>query len=591
MAFVQKVKFSENKVESFSLNNFSGGLNNRSDIIENNQLSDVLNMIYSDDNLLETRNGQEYAQELGLNSAITFMDEYVPYVGDKIFLNATNLNLYANGVLIKTVEGKIHGINHEGRYYFADGKKMYCYGKFPQEDSTYVNVIGTPTTDFIVVEIVSPPVYTPLGTEHEQGVFAIDYTTLKVWYEPCTNEMNDTYKGANVVPNNIKYIVSHKGRLFVSGNKDDDDNTFIGDIRSSFYFPVYLPIQVPPNGDKIVGLIVYDDDVVVGRNKDLFSISGETNRTDAGLEVFNLRKINSHTGFASEDSFDVVNNYLFFLGSDGVPYALDSTRGDYKVIRSTIIGKTIDLTKAPIGWSNHEITHAVSVYHKDYWYLASGDTVLLYSYRNQSWLVHKYIHVSSYYVFNDTLIWGDNFGDIVKYSTGYLDFGTPYLSYFYTKLFNMGDANTYKQFKEAFIVARTYEDYDSNINVKIEIDYADVKDSVTIENNISIWGKSKFGDRFISRLINDSYPIIIGRRGRNIRFKISNRFYIDGEVDYIADLEYYVGRTEGVVVYVVEDTSYYKYTNREWVKLTLNDIEQKMKIYELNGYYEFRGRR
>lgn len=592
MAWVQNVKPPANVTQSFSLRDFSGGLNNRSDLIEDNNQVNVLNMIYADDALLETRQGQDYLDETEYEKAISFLDTFEPYTGDVQKIEATVDGVYANGSLIKAVEGDIHGITHEGKYYFVDGKNIYVYGKFPMVTSVYVEVIGTPADEFRVMKVVNPTVgYTPLGTEHVEGKTVYNYTINEVEYQPCTNEMTDPFKGANVIPENIKYLVSHKGRLFVSGNYDDDDNVFIGDERSSFYFPVYLPIQVPPDSDRIKGLIVYDDDVVIGRHRDIYAISGTTNRPDTGLEVFNLRKINTHTGVANADAMSVVNNYLFFLGSDGVPYAIDATRGDTKVVRSVIIGKTIDVFKEPIGWDDEKIQTTKAIYYKDMWYLACDGKVLIYSYRKQSWLLYDRVYVNCFDVRDNDLIWGDYDGRLAHFYEGYLDFGEPYPSFFHTKLFNMGDANSFKQFKEMFIVARAFEEYNSDINVKVEIDYADVRDSVTIENNISIWGISKFGDRFINRLITDSYPIIIGRRGRNIRFKIHNRFYKDGEVDLIDDLEYYIGRIEGVVVYVLEDESYYKYTNREWVKLEQRDIEQRMKIYEINGYYEMRGRR
>lgn len=591
MAFIQKVNIPPNAVNSFSLKDFSGGLNNRSDEVADNQLTDVLNMMFSDETLLETRQGQRYYSAFEYDGAIVYMDEYRPYVGNPQMVVATPTTVYFDDVAVKTVTGKITGITHEGLYYFADGDKLYCYGKFPSVDTTYVDIIGTPVDTYVVMEIVSPGTYTPLDNTHQQGVTAYDYTDYKIYYMPCTNELNDTYKGANVVPSGVKFIISHKGRLFVSGQDNDDDNVFIGDIRSNFYFPVYLPIQVPPDSDKIKGLIVYDDDVVVGRGRDLYSISGDTNRTDAGVEVFTLRKINTHTGLAGLDTMDVAHNYLFYFGADGSAYALDATRGEYKVVRSTILSKFIDVFKTPIGWTIEDLQNAHSIYHNDFWYVSNAGKTLVYSYRRQSWLLFDNMNVTCFYVKDNQLIWGNSIGRISEFYDGYMDYGLPYLSFFYTKNFNMGDANSFKQYKEIFLVARTYNDYNSDIRIRTEIDYADVKESVTIDNKISIWGEAVFGDRFINRNINDTYPIIIGRRGRNIRFKISNRFYTHGQVDYIADLEYYIGRIEGVVVYVLEDSSYYRYTDRQWEKLTQADIEQKMKIYQINGIYEMRGRR
>ena len=222
MAFIQKVNIPPNAVNSFSLKDFSGGLNNRSDEVADNQLTDVLNMMFSDETLLETRQGQRYYSEFEYDGAIVYIDEYRPYVGNPQMVVATPTTVYFDDVAVKTVTGKITGITHEGLYYFADGAKLYCYGKFPSVDTTYVDIIGTPVDTYVVMEIVSPGTYTPLDNTHQQGVTAYDYTDYKIYYMPCTNELNDTYKGANVVPNGVKFIISHKGRLFVSGQDNED---------------------------------------------------------------------------------------------------------------------------------------------------------------------------------------------------------------------------------------------------------------------------------------------------------------------------------------------------------------------------------
>ena len=62
---------------------------------------------------------------------------------------------------------------------------------------------------------------------HLEGVLNVDYTNSNIWYEPCKAEIEDEYKGVNVIPKNIKYIVGHKGRIFASGDREDDDNIYI----------------------------------------------------------------------------------------------------------------------------------------------------------------------------------------------------------------------------------------------------------------------------------------------------------------------------------------------------------------------------
>ena len=56
------------------------------------------------------------------------------------------------------------------------------------------------------MEVVSPAdEHTRLGTEHIEGVLNVDYTDKKVFYEPCENEFIDVYKGANKIPDGVKF--------------------------------------------------------------------------------------------------------------------------------------------------------------------------------------------------------------------------------------------------------------------------------------------------------------------------------------------------------------------------------------------------
>lgn len=92
-----------------------------------------------------------------------------------------------------------------------------------------------------------------------------------------------------MIPSKPSYIISHDGRLYISGSVEENDTVFISDIQTPFYFPAVLPMQLPSNADKIVGLTVFDSCVIVGRRYDIYSIRGTTNRLDAGLELFTLK--------------------------------------------------------------------------------------------------------------------------------------------------------------------------------------------------------------------------------------------------------------------------------------------------------------
>ena len=593
MAYIQKSTPPPNKVMTFSLRNFVGGLNNRSEQLEDNEASSLMNMMFADDTIMENRFGQKFYDEVELDGEIVFIDEFKPYNDEKVLIRGTENSLYIEDQILTDLQGRPHGVTHSGRYFFADGDKLYVYGRFAQAESTYEKITGTPIDDYVLFEIVSPADgHARLGTEHVRGVLRVNYTNYTVCYEPCENEFTDNYKGANKVPVNIKYIVSHNGRLFVSGDKEDDDNVFISHVQNPFYFPVSLPLQLTPNSDKIVGMCVYDNSVVVGRKDDIYVIHGNTNRPDMGVPVFQLRKINSHTGFANHDAVNIAHNHLFFLGSDGNAYALASTKYDEKVLATSILTQNIDIEKAPINVLISDVDTACSIFHNDEWYVSVGDKVLVYSYRHRQWTVYNKINATSFYIKNREVIWGRKDGRTAMFDKEtFLDFGVPYESHWYSKRFDMDDANSFKQFREFFLVAHTFEDYPSDINVIFEIDYSDVKDRVVVTNQISVWGKSRWGDRLITRNIVDSIPFIIGRRGRTIRFKIFCGYDVHGEVDTHADLEYYIGRIDGVLVKVLDEDRHYLYMNREWLLMDSEDLNQRMKLYQINGDYEMRGKR
>ena len=593
MAYVQKTIPPPNKVLSFSLKDFSGGLNNVSDQLKPEESPNLLNMSFVDETLMEKRLGQMYYDELNLTDSVTFIDEFRPYTDNDVLIRCSDKAIYFNTTKLTDVVAKVHGINFEGKYFFSDGTDLYVYGKFPQAESTYEKIIGTAINSYILMKVVSPTDgHTMLDTTHVKGITNYDYTSKKIYYEPCENEFKDAYKGANKVPEKVKYFVNHKGRLYLSGSEKDNDNVFLSDVQNPYYYPTALPLQLPPNSDKVVGMHVYDDCVIVGRHDDLYAIMGETNNPLLGIDMFKLKRLNTHTGFASHNAIDIVNNYLFYLGNDGNVYALTSAKYDDKNLITTIISRQIDIEKKPINLSLDEISDACSIYFDEEWYLSIKDKILIYSYKNRTWTMYNNFNATSFYNINNVLIWGNNVGRTVKFTDGeYLDFGLPYQAYWWSKRFDMDESNSFKQFREFFLVAHTYEAYDSDILICFEIDYADVKDILETSNRISVWGKSMWGNRFINRNIIESLPLVLGRRGRNLRFKFYNGYFIRESVATYNDLANVSSKEENIVVKTLDTGNLYLYTDKTWVLLENRDINQRMKIYQINGDYELRGKR
>ena len=674
--YIQENKIPPNKILNFSLKDFSGGMNNRSDQIEDNEGAVVKNLMFADDTVLETRYGSKYYNDVEYDGEIVFIDEFKPYRDEDQLVVGTTTTLYIGDKSVP-LKGKPSGINHLGHYYFSDGESLKVYGKFNQEHeksynpitdkefqksgkdpdrylgmtseekaesavtlaeekktseyirdankyvdylpvskrsgfltrikaivetdepdtdltSIYFKTKGTALEGYHFYDVVSPKDnHDRLGKEHLQGVTTVDYDKGEVYYEPCDNEFLDSLLGANKIPEKVKYLASHTGRVFASGHDKDDDNVFISDLQNPLYFAVGLPIQIPPTSDKITGMHVFDNSVVLGRQNDIYTISGSTNRRDVGVELFKLKRLNTHTGFASHLAVDIAHNYLMFLGSDGNVYAIQSTRGQDRELSTIILSRTIDLEASPIDVDKADYKKATSYFHKDEWFLTIGDKTMVYNYRHMSWLMYTDLNMRSCYGFdNGEWIWGRPDGRLAMFDEdNFFDFGEPYESLWYSKMFDMDDANSFKQFREFYLVAHTFDDYYSDIYVTFEIDYEDVRTRAIISNQIARWGYAKFGDRFVTRNINESVPFIIGRRGRNIRFKITNGYELSHEVDNYSDLEYIPEKKEGLFVKVTSDNTYYLYVDREWVAIEEGALNQRMKVYQVNGDFEMRGKR
>lgn len=597
MAYIQQTTPKPNQVYDFSMRNFVGGLNNRSEQLEVNEAHDLLNMRFVDETVMQKRNGSEEYDTLTLTSPVTFIDEYKPHNDVDKFIRATDSEVYVDGVKLADVTGKINGTNHLGRYFYVDGNKLMVYGKFAQTTSTYIEVIGTAVDDYVLMEVVSPPdEYTPLDNTHEEGVLKVDYTNNKVWYEPCELEVSDTYLEDNKIPVNCKYVLSHNGRLVLAGNEDDDDKVYIGRIENPFYFPKQLVYSLPPTSDKITGVSIYDNTIVIGRRDDIYVLPGATKRPDLGLEVFHLKRLNTHTGFASNDAVVQAHNYLFFLGSDGNAYSLGSTKYDERTLATIILSKKIDVTREPINLTLDDLKDSTSIFFKDEWLISIKDKVLVYSYRHRAWTLYNNLNARYFYNLDYTLIWGNDSGQIAKFSTGYLDMNKPFQGYWISKWFNMDRASNYKFFREFYIIAHTFSDVISDVDILFEIDYGDKNMEHRVSSKVTVWGKAKWGDLLVNRDIMVSLPINVSMRGRMIRFNFSNSYFVHGEVATYADLEYYPTKQNGTLVYVQDEDSYYLWDvddgyNAHWEKKELTDLNQTMKVYQVNGDYELRGKR
>lgn len=584
---------SPNRVLPFTLRSFSGGINNRSELIADHECSDVRNMKFHNETLMVRRPGSDAYDATTLTGTITWVDEFRPYADTNQVIRATNSEIYANGTLIMEVSGKVMGANYNGMYFFVDGSYLYVYGKFPALVDAHTKIVGTASGTYQVLQVVNPASgYTPLGTSFISGSTKYDYTNNQVSYEPCTNEMTDTSAGANVLPSEPAYIVNHGGRLFVSGQKLDDDNVLISDLNNPFYYPVTLPLQLPPNSDKIMGMVEYGGLLIVGRQNDLYEISGVTNRVNSGFELFALNKLISVTGFASPNAMSIAQSAIYFLGSDGNVYSLSYVRvGGVRMLTTTIMTMKQDFYSKPINIDKSLITTACSFYHLNEWFLSIGDKVMVYSSLYQAWTIYTNLDMRSIGVIGNEMVWGNSKGQLVKFNADLtLDLGLPSKAYWKSKNFDMGDPVSYKFFKEFYVVANTFDNATSTIDVLFEIDYQETKDKYSIVNLVSVYGKARWGDRYISHNIITSQPFLLGRRGRYIRFTLSTGYDVFATVNTHSDISALTQFSMDSIVYVTDEDAFYIF-NGGWNVIERDLLSTPMMVYQLSGDFEMRGKR
>jgi hypothetical protein len=595
MVWVQKTRLPANQIMTYNIQDFSGGLNNRSTLIAPNQASEIMNMSFYDNILLEKRQGTDYFDSYNHREPITFLHEFMPYTEANQLISASTTKMtFMNDStpFDVTLSNGVDGENFQGKYFFVDGSTLRVYGKFPSVTNTFIRIVGTPNMNYNVFTVVSTPsTYTPLDATYTQGVTVYDYTNKQVWYEPCANEKSDPYKGVSVVQAGVRYITSLNGRLYMSGANRDNDNIFISEVSNPYYWPPALPIQIPPNSDNIVGLVTYDNAVVVGRTRDIHVITGTTNNPELGLEVFQLQKLNTHTGFVNNKGVNVAHNYLFFVGHDGECYALSSARNDTKVLSTTLLSRTLGFNLEPYFLTLDDVKTACSYFHNGVWYVSIKGFVFVYHYITQAWTAYDSLNIRSFHNKDGVLMWGNDSGRLVVFSTGYTDSGNPYKAYWRSGLLDMGDAISYKQFRDMFIVAHQFTGYASDIHVGVELDYSLLKGLATVSSAQPIWGMARFGDKYNSNRINTSSPFTIGRRARTVRISLRNGYKYLGEISTLMNAP--IDAKDGDICHVWLDNNYYVYdkANGTWNVHDGADFNQPMRAYQINGEYELRGKR
>lgn len=602
-----KIPESKPKI-TFAINDFSGGfVNNINDAkMRINQSPDLLNMMFRNDGLMQKRTGLKVYKDLGFTSNRIFVVEPKPNMYGYI-CNSTHTSYYIDeyGVRYNIDTGEepiLSGCQFLDKFYFVNGQNIYFF-----EFSTH-----------ITHKIVSPPegfVPNPKpAITGELKKHAIGGNLVEIWYEPCQNELEDGFKGVNIIPPNPSLIYSHKDRLYISGNPVAPNMVYITDILQLCYFPASLPIQLPPNDDVITCLTAFNNSLIIGRRDSIFSLFGNTNRNDS-IDQYVLTQIVSHTGMINNRSNNLIHNMIFFVGSDCNMYKLRTPTQNQTALSTSQLNLAIDLSKPPLNLTPFDVQSVFTTFNptENQWYIQIGKETLVYNYLLMAFTRYDNIKCYDMVSYDNTAHFLSSNGVLLEFANieddMYYDYyfdntiGTPITipvcAYWKSKLHDFNAPAMVKQYRDMYLTSESFESVDTNVDVSFEIDYIDVNKTFTIKNEVARWGSAVFGvHKFTSRNVDRSLPIILNRRGKTLRISFSNSYQYYKSFPTLPDAHTIPLNN---IIYVQDENKLYLRTeyregyelnrDRYFRVLTEQEKNQAMLVHNITGVYQIKGYR
>ena len=558
MAWINNTKYKEPERFTFRINDFTGGINNTTTEtrIKLNEASDMLNVRFEQDGLLKKRGG---------------------FTVDKKF---SELLTGIAGSILRVFPIEPSSTNEKGYLLLVDGTKMVYIttkGKVKQIPwsrkandvpidgcqfgDNFIFVDGGIHINFFKIEelegsgkawhyLVTKPWGTPKPSPSYKGEYLEKpYTGAEdrakyYCYQPSQMELEDGYKGSNECDYFYATMVRvYKDRLILTGNVGREAHNrapvpnmvYISDTMNFAYFPASLPIQVPPTGDKITCLRPFNDSLIIGRKDDVYSLTGNTNRTTSGGDLFTLKKINTHTGIANNYSADIVFNYLFYVGSDGNCYKLKSTSTSELLLNTQQINTKVDFTLPPFNKDLREVQQSHTAFDpvRGEWHVQVGNDTFIYNYRNFAWVRWRGVECVQFIASLDKFYYIKHDGsfnlvdDNIMYDvhSDNPEIKIPIQMFWASKNIDFDMPSRVKQIRDTFLISEIVGEEPSTIKILYETDYVAVTKEHTINNEIAKWNMAMWDThRFVSKNIIRSLPIIVGRRCRNFKVFIQNGY-------------------------------------------------------------------
>lgn len=612
----------QNQRLSFVINDFSGGLvNNVNDVkMKDNQSPDMLNMQFRVDGLIQKRPGTVFLSSTPWGHTLRHVLSYEYEPNKQMYIYVTDSKIVCRysdfgdePFVIGEHNGKVpQFIHYMNELFWVDGLYMYSYSHKDRKTYKYVNPPSgfTPTAKPATV-----------GVEKEKFIKYYDNghnecsALYEKWYEPCQYEMEDGYNGANSIPPCPTLITLKEDRIYLSGNTNAPNMVYISDILRPSYFPASLPIQTPPDDDVITALEVYNDSLIIGRRDSIYALTGNTNREDS-VSQYVLYKVNSHTGIANPNCSDIVYSRMFFVGTDGNFYKLNPPNQNSTTMSTTQVNTLLDLTLEPFNLTVSDIRYAHTYFDGTYglWYVQIGDITLVYNYQLMAWTRYNNINALNFFSMDGELRFCRATGNIYrfasregnqKYYDEYYDpdlgktITLPIVAYWTSRNMDMGIPSRVKQFRDTYVTSESFEDYNTTVNIKYEIDYVDIQDTFKIENEVSKWDRALFDvNKFVSRNIDRSLPLMLNRRGRTIKVYYGCGYQYWGGLEVMPSPgmipEYqlvYVNEEDKLYLRVPRRSGFADTKDKYFMELPESELNQALLVHNIMGIYELKGYR
>ena len=164
---------------------------------------------------------------------------------------------------------------------------------------------------------------------------------------------------------------------------------------------------------------------------------------------------------------------------------------------------------------------------------------------------------------------------------------------------DMGIPSRVKQFRDTYVTSESFENYNTTVNIKYEIDYIDIQDTFLIENEVSKWDKALFDvNKFVSRNIDRSLPLMLNRRGRTIKVYYGCGYKYWGGLEVMPSPgmipEYqlvYVNEEDKLYLRVPRRSGYTDTKDKYFMELPESELNQALLVHNIMGIYELKGYR